>query len=37
MNKKTFEIPEIEVTVLEEVDILELSPNESGNTPSLPW
>ena len=37
MEKKIFEAPEAVVTVFEESDILTLSPNESGNMPSIPW
>lgn len=37
MEKKTFETPEVVVTVFQKEDILTLSTKESGDTPSVSW
>lgn len=37
MEKNVFEMPEVQVTVFEESDILTLSPGESGNIPEIKW
>ena len=37
MEKNVFEMPEVQVTLFEESDILTLSPGESGNVPEIQW
>jgi len=37
MEKNVFEMPEMQVTLFEESDILTLSPGDSENIPEIKW
>ena len=37
MEKKIFEMPEVQVDLFKETDIMTLSPSDEGNIPNIRW